>query len=414
MKKTTIQILLVLGTSLIVVQQAPAQGPDELLQVAVEVNQELQTLKKEYLAALEKAPQLSQLPNPEIGVGAFILPVETRLGPQRGRISVTQMFPWFGTLQVQEDWAIAQAKATFERIAATELELRYRISLAYFSLYELQASQLTIQRNIAMFNSLKELAVAKVSSGKATLADVLRLDLKINELNQRLQLLENRKRKPLADINQILHRNLDSPILVPDSLFMAELTISQDSLLAEIRAAHPMVRMYHLQQEASRVAIRANELQGKPSFGIGLDYINTGQRTDAFPTNNGRDAFQVRATISVPIYRQKYRAREREEMFRIEAIEARKMETISLFEAMIEKAYADYEDSQLNLKLFDQQIETTKAAIQILEADYAAQARSFDELLQLEVSLLDYELRQLQAVARSHMAKAGIERYLPY
>lgn len=414
MKRIAIQILLALGTTLIIAQQAHAQSPDELLQMAIEANQELQALKKEYLAALEKAPQLSQLPNPEIGVGAFILPVETRVGPQQGRISVTQMFPWFGALQAQEDWAIAQAKSMFERIAATELELRYRISLAYFSLYELQASQLTIQKNIILFNSLKELAVAKVSSGQATLADVLRLDLKIDELQQRLQLLENRKRKPLADINQILHRNLDSPILVPDSLFVAELTTSQDSLLAEIRITHPMIRMYQLQQEASRMAIRANELQGKPSFGIGLDYINTGQRTDAFPTNNGMDAFQVRATISVPIYRQKYQAKEREERFRIEAIEARKMETISLFEAMIEKAYADYEDSQLDLKLFEQQIETTKAAIQILEADYTAQARSFDELLQLEVSLLDYELRQLQAVARSHIVKAGIERYLPY
>ncbi len=395
-------------------QQIHAQSLNELLQMAVADNQELLALKKEYLATLEKAPQLSQLPSPEIGVGAFILPVETRLGPQRGRISVSQMFLWFGTLQVQEDWAIAEAKAKFERIAATELELRYRISLAYFSLYELQATQLTIKRSIVLFTSLKALAEAKVSSGDATLADVLRLDLKIDELQQRLQLLENRKRKPVADINQILHRDLDSQILGPDSLFAAELIISQDSLLAVIEAAHPVIRMYDLQQEASKLAIRVNEYQGKPSFGIGADYINTGQRTDLIPANNGRDAFQVRATISFPIYRQKYQAREREERFRIEATESRKQEAISLFGAMIERVYADYKDTQLDLQLYERQIETTMAAIQIVEADYSTHARGFDDLLQLEVALLDYELRQLQAVVRSHIAKAGIERYLPY
>ncbi len=414
MKKIIINILLVLGIIMSVTQKTHAQSPDELLQIAVAANQELQALKKEYQAALEKAPQISQLPNPEIGVGAFILPVETRLGPQRGRISVTQMFPWFGTLQAQEDWALAEAKAKFERIAATELELRYRISLAYFALYELQASKFIIERNIVLFESLKGLAEAKVSSGKVTLADVLRLDLMIDELTQKLQLLENRKRIPLAEINQILHRNVDTPILVPDNLSFAELEISQDSLLSEIRTAHPMVRMYELQQEASNVAIRANELQGRPSFGIGADYINTGQRSDALPTNNGRDAFQIRATISIPLYRQKYQAKDREERFRIEAIEARKQETISLFEAMIEKAYTNYEDTRLDLELYQQQIQTTQSAIQILETDYTGQSRSFDELLQLEVSLLDYELSQLQAVVRSHISKAGIERYLPY
>lgn len=403
-----------LNIILIFTQKAHAQSQDELLQMAVVVNQELKALKKEYHAALEKAPQISQLPNPEIGVGAFILPVETRLGPQRGRIGITQMFPWFGTLQAQEDWAITLARAKFERIAATELELRYRISQAYFVLYELQASQVIIKRNIALFESLKELAEVKVSSGKASLADVLRLDLKIDELTQRLQVLENRKRKPLAEINQILQRNLDAQVLVPDSLSLAELKISQDTLIAKIRSSHPIISMFELQQEASQAAIQANKFQGKPSFGIGADYINTGQRSDAFPSNNGRDAFQIRATISIPLYRKKYQAKDREERFRIEAIEAQKQETISLFEAMIEKAYADYEDTRLDLGLYQQQIQTTQSAIQILEADYTSQSRSFDELLQLEVSLNEYELRQLQAVVRSHLSKAGIERYLPY
>ncbi len=391
-----------------------AQSPEELLQIAVAQNQELLALKKEYQAALEKAPQVSQLPNPELGVGAFILPVETRLGPQRARLSVTQMFPWFGTLQAQEAWANAEARASFERIAALELELKYRIERAYFGLYELGASRQILQENLDLLQAMKELVETNVAIGSATVADVLRLDLRINELSQRIERLANQMRKPQADLNQVLHRELDQSIDLPDTLAFAQLPLSRDSLLAHVRASHPMLRMYELQQQASEAAIRANTLQGRPSFGLGADYLNTGPRSDAFPENNGRDAFLVRATVSIPLYRKKYDAKEREERLRIEALEARKVEMLSQFEAMIEMALADHEDARLSLALYNQQIETTRLALEILEADYASRGKGFDELLQLEVALLDYQLKQLQASVQSHTAKAAVMRYLPY
>ena len=414
MKHTIIYILVGVSILLGFRSKAFAQHPNELLEIAIAANQQLQALKLDYQAALEKAPQVSQLPNPEIGIGAYILPVETRLGPQHARISVTQMFPWFGTLQAQEDWAIKEARAKFERIAATELEIRYRLASAYYALYELQASQLIIERNIALFESLKYLAEAKVATGKSTLADVLRIDLKIDELTQKIQLLENRIQKPTVEINQLLYRDLAIPILVVDNLSFVALSMDKDTLLEQVKLTHPMLRMFELQQEASNAVIEVNRLQGKPSFGLGADYINTGQRSDALPLNNGRDALQLRASISIPLYRIKYQAKQREEEFRINALEAQKQETLSRFEAMIEKAYTDYEEARLDFSLYNQQIETTQAAIEILKAEYAGHSRGFDDLLQLEVALLNYELAQLKAVAKSYIAKASIERYLRY
>ena len=63
-----------------------AQPLPELIDSALLRQPELMALEKEYQAALERAPQVSQLPNPEVGVGGFPLPVETRLGPQLLRL----------------------------------------------------------------------------------------------------------------------------------------------------------------------------------------------------------------------------------------------------------------------------------------------------------------------------------------
>lgn len=391
---------------------ASAQSLDSLMEKAVAENLELKILEQEYLAALEKAPQVSQLPEPEVGIGAFPLPVETRLGAQTARLSATQMFPWFGTLDSKADLENAKAKALYERIEAKQLNLFYELKTAYFRLYEILHSQAIIQRNITLFDALERLALSKVESGKATAADVLRVQLKIEELQQELEILETDKTNPTATINQLLNRSLETPITTTDSLLFASFPFVKDTLTTNIQKNHPMLRMFELQQEVSRKAISLNENDGKPSFGVGLDYIMVNQRSDANLINNGRDILQLRASVKIPLYREKYNAKRAEENLKIEALENKKADILSLFNATIEKAYADHQTAQLKMELYERQIEITQAAINILESEYSTKGNNFDELLRLEKELIDYDLKMLKAIVQSHIAKSSIERFI--
>ena len=58
-----------------------SQPLDTIIARAMDNNLEARALQQEYEAALQRAPQVSQLPDPEVGLGIFALPVETRLGP---------------------------------------------------------------------------------------------------------------------------------------------------------------------------------------------------------------------------------------------------------------------------------------------------------------------------------------------
>ena len=391
---------------------ANAQSLDELVKESVENNLELKVLENEYFAALEKAPQVSQLSDPEVGVGAFPLPVETRLGAQTTRLSASQMFPWFGTLDSKADLENAKAKALYERIGAEQLNLFYDIKIAYYRLYEIQQSQSIIRRNITVLEALERLALTKVESGKATAADVLRVQLKIEELNQELEILETTKVNPSATINQLLNRPLETTITISDSLSFAAIPYDKDTLATNIKTNHPMLRMFELQQEVSRQAISLNLLSGKPSFGVGMDYIMVNQRNDADPVRNGRDILQFRALVKIPLYRQKYDAKEREENLKITALDNKRADVLSLFNSAIEKAYADYETARLKMDLYRQQMEITRAAINILETDYSTRGNNFDELLRLEKELIDYDLKMLKAIVQSHIAKSSIERFI--
>ncbi len=391
---------------------AKTQSLDELLRTAREENLELKALKNEYLAALERAPQVSQMPDPEVGIGAFPLPVETRLGAQVVRLSATQMFPWFGTLESKADLENAKAQALFERIAARALHLIFEIRQAYYRLYEIQKSQEVIRRNIDILDALERLALMKVESGKASAADVLRVQLKVEELKQEVEILESASRVPAATINQILNRHLESPVEVVDSLAFASLLFRKDSLRAELETNHPMLRMFTLQQDISHKALKMNQLIGKPSFGAGLDYIMVNARNDAIPMRNGRDIVQIKAAVRIPLNRKKYEAKEREEDFKISALEYKKEDALNTFMAAIEKAFVDYEAARLKLELYEKQTLLTRAAVRILETEYSVKGSNFDELLRLEKDLVDYEMKILKAIVQSHLAKSNIERFI--
>ncbi|WKV13918.1 TolC family protein [Marivirga harenae] len=53
---------------------------DSFFKIAVENNPKLQAEYKAYEAALQKLPQASSLPDPNLSIGYFVSPVETRVG----------------------------------------------------------------------------------------------------------------------------------------------------------------------------------------------------------------------------------------------------------------------------------------------------------------------------------------------
>src|SRR5690606_3820876 len=98
MKTTYIYIILGLFVFGLGNQGVHSQSLDDYLKEAAENNPVLKADYAGFEAALQKAPQVASLPDPTLTVSAFGRMIETRLGAQEARFSLTQMFPWFGTL----------------------------------------------------------------------------------------------------------------------------------------------------------------------------------------------------------------------------------------------------------------------------------------------------------------------------
>lgn len=75
---------------------------DNYVQVAEKNNPGLKAKYAAFEAAIQQIPQVSSLEDPTFTVAAFGQMVETRVGQQMARLSLSQMFPWFGTLAAKK------------------------------------------------------------------------------------------------------------------------------------------------------------------------------------------------------------------------------------------------------------------------------------------------------------------------
>lgn len=389
-----------------------SQPLDTLLAEIPRSNPELKALQLEYRAALQIAPQVSQLPDPELRMGWFTLPTETRLGPQRLTWALNQKLPWPGKLEAQENLTLAKAMPLLEKVAARQLIVEQNLKKSWLKLYRLEKLQEVIEEHLEIYDGLEAIALNKVENNRASSVDVYRIQLERNELQQRITQLEIEKAKPQAEINRVLSRPSNASVSITGFLGIPELPVNLEDLLARISTDHPMIRMLELQQEISKQALEVNELDSKPDFTLGLDYILVGKRNDADPTGNGRDILMPHVGISIPLNKGKYRAKEQEEALRIQALDQYQLDQLNTFTAMVESALAEYRAAQNEIDFLDEQAYLLRTTIRVAQTDYANDKRPFEELLQLQDKLVNYKERHLASLVRMHLAMADLQFYL--
>lgn len=392
------------------IKSVNAQSLDSLLQLVVDNNTQLKSIKLEYQSVLEKKNQVNQLPNPQLGVGIPALRPETRLGPQMIMVSASQLFPWFGTLKSKEEVVISMSKAKYEQISIVKLDLFYQVKSAYYQLCFLEQKQAIIKENIDLFESLESISLAKVESGQATLADVLRVQTKLQSLRQQLLMIDNQKLVFESNINELTKQPTSTKIQLEDSLVLPVLEYDLASFKNKIENNHPLIAQVNYQIEQSNNSIAVNSNMNKPTLGLGLDYSLVGQRTDANPMNNGRDILVPKVMLSIPIYRKSYQAKIEEEKLIQQSLEVKKETITDKMISLLINYKADYDNGLLENSLYQNQTSTMQMAYDVLLSEYSSSGKGFEELLMVQNQLLEFDLGIYQAKLKANIAQANIER----
>lgn len=403
MKKYILILLIAFGFQTI----TNAQTLDDYFKIAAENNPGLQAKYKSFEASMERVVQVSSLPDPNLSFGYFISPVETRVGPQQARFSLTQMFPWFGTLKAQENAATLLAEANYQAFLDARNKLYYQVAAAYFPLYELEELISIEQENQRILTSYKEISNVKFKNDQGTMVDVLRVDIMLKDAVTNLSIL-NQKKKPLVTrFNKLLNRDVNEPISIEDSLIIAarDEGYRRDSLLTE----NPLLEELYLKVKASEAKEQAAIKQGLPKLGVGLDYVIVGERSDMTFEDNGRNVFMPMVTMSIPIFRGKYKAAQKEAQLMQESFTLQKNELANRLESSYEIVWFEIQKQFELIQLYQEQILESQQSLNLLFAAYGNSGKDFEEVLRMQQQILKYKKLKANALSEYHIALAELD-----
>jgi|25_taG_2_1085351.scaffolds.fasta_scaffold01437_4 outer membrane protein TolC len=377
------------------------------LEIAAQNNPGLKSEFNEYMAAMEKVPQVGTLPDPQFAFGYFIQPVETRLGPQEWKLGLSQSFPWFGLLDAREDVATGLANARFEQFQNTKSNIFYEVKTAYFNYYFIEKAIEITKENIEILEVFKRLSLVKIEAGNASTVDELRVELELNDLENQLALFLDTRSTFQVSFNNLLDRDRFAQINVPDTLWQEPMPFDKVGMLDEIyRSNHQLKSIdYRLDAFLNQEVVARKE--GLPKFKVGLDYTIIGENPASNLADNGKDGFIFPSVgITIPIYRKKYKAMVKEAQYLQEAEVTRKDDTKNTLSTIFEDIYKEYSDSDRRIALNEEQADIAKRVLDILISSYSANSEDFEEVLRIERQLLRYELEHQRALADKNAAVA--------
>ncbi len=383
--------------------QVKAQTLEDYQMRAERENPGVNAEHKAFEAAIESARESRVPDDPSLTVGYFVSPA----GPQRVKLSMTQMLPWFGSFQTAGETADLAAQAQYQAWLDIGNESKYLAAIAWFDLHEWKELLAVEKRNRDLLETYKDITMMKFESGEEPMANVLRIDIRLKDTETQIEILKDRKRVLDARFNRVLGRPTETSVLLNDTLTYeppALLAMPADSALA----GNPRLKSLELLALSAERRSDMARKRGAPNFGIGFDYIFVDKKNNLDMPDNGKDMFMPMVTMSIPIFRGKYDAAISRAELESENYRLRKLDL--QYELRTEYENLDYEMARTRslIALYKRQIEETNRALELLLADYAGGSTKFEALLDLQENLFDFERARIAAIKDLYSAQAKL------
>lgn len=370
-------------------------------------NPKLKAMELKYEQALEKVPQAKALPDPTFSAGVFIQPIETRLGAQKAKLSVSQMFPWFGTLGAKEQQASLQAHAVYLKYMDARSKLEMNVTNSWLDLALTDQKIYFTQRRVEVLDLLEKQSLKRYESDQTDMVNVLYIQMLKEELITKLHLFKDKRSTQQVAFNTLLNRNLSMQVKTPEELLFSESKALNVDKLAF--AKHNRVASWDQMLESAQFGTKAAKLNALPKFGLGLDYAIISKRSDMNPADNGQDAIMPMLSVSIPIFRKKYKAAVKLNQFKQQEYEELKTAELNQLQLELQQAMELYKSGTRESDLYENLLAKAKQSYEILSSNYESSVKRYEEVLNMQQKIWIYEQKHIEAQIKVQKSMAKIK-----
>ncbi|MGI9103504.1 MAG: TolC family protein [Terriglobales bacterium] len=389
---------------------------DDVVSAAVTKNPAVQSAAHSVAAQRAKVPQAGALPDPSVAIGwaGNAQPFSVQTGDPSSYRGVTamQMLPFPGKRSLRGQIASKEADASQWDLEAVRRRVAADAKAAFYDYWYYDKAIRTTQQNRELLTKLSQIAEARYRVGKGMQADVLRSQVEVSMLLQKLTTLEQQRATAQARLNTLMARAPESPLApAADITNPSPLNYSLEELYQLARQNDTEYQRMQKIVERSQLAVSLAHKDYAPDLSVGYMY----QQRPEMPDMHG-----MTFTISIPVF---YKSKQREEVRQateegLSAVSARDNRQNELY-FDLKQNYLAAKASETLLKLFSQGVvpqsslalEASMSSYQVGSADFLTVMGNFTTVLNYQTDyyreLANYQtaLARMEALVGADLAK---------
>ncbi|MDT8316560.1 MAG: TolC family protein [bacterium] len=412
-KKTLVILWAAIGLSMALSMPADAGiiHLADIISEALKSNPELASARQNIEALSHRPDQSAALPNPMLSLGLMNVPTDSfsfdNEAMTQKSIVLSQRFPWSGKRQLKREMAEKDLLKGEFALKSLELKLVLEVKRSYFQLFMANRAIEITEKNRRLLKELVGIAETKYSVGKGIQQDVLKAQVELSRMRDRLITLEEDRNTLKARLNSLMNRLPQEQLGDPEELELTETDPDLERVQNLASERHPLLKAVEADVEGTRKENLLARKEHKPDIDLSMQY---GQRDDG-PMGERPDFVSAVVKFSVPLWRgEKEDRRVLETAARVKQGEREydRIRNRLFFEAA--RLKEGLESRRERALLFKEGIiPQAKASLDSSVAGYQVNKVDFLTLLSSQITLFNYEMEYYKSVSEHEIKLAELE-----
>ena len=362
---------------------------EELINEALVNNPSIKTQIYKTEAMRKRIPQAGAWMDPKLNFNIMNFPVSEfgfNLEPMtQKQVSLMQQIPFPGLTRLKESVASYESEIANFGIDEVKNVIRKDVSLAYHEISYLDKAIEITEKNKRLLKTFYVIAAKKYEVGKGLQQDVLKAQVEISKITDKLISFNKKRDTYVAQLNANLYRPANSSIDELDAIEFRTISIDYDKLQETAAASSPLLKMVRKEIARNESDLKLSQKQYWPNFDVGIAYS---QR------DNRRDFFSAQFSINVPIWQnRKQDKRVEESALRIQAVERKYDDLINVINSRISSQLSLIQESNERLQLLkDVIIPQATQSLNSAISGYEVDKVDFLTLLNNQITLFNMEI----------------------
>lgn len=357
----------------------------------------------------ESAVADGQLPDPQLNVGLFNAPVDNfdldREPNTQLRFGVSQSFPRGDTLKIRTQQTQWSSK---EQGFRSQDQLAQSVRMArenYLDIFYNVGAQGIIHQSHQYFSQLVEIAESFYSVGRVNQQDVLRAQLELSRLEERVIIFKKNEDLARAELSKWLD---DRAYEVIDKGFPILAEIAAQQAVIDELVFHPSVKASDSVISFFNEGVSLAEEQYKPGWSVGVEYRKRfGNNADG---SDRDDQMAALVKVDLPIFTNKRQDRRlSSSQYQVMAAKDVRIDQLQVLKRSVLREFAAFRKFKEQSELYDLQLvpDANANANASLKA-YQSGVTEFTTLARARITQLDIQLEALRVKVEAAKAQARI------